>query len=122
MNNNKPDIAERSVQYSIRIIKLFKFIEKNSVGRIIGKQLLRSATSIGANIHEAQGGQSTADFIAKMSIAYKEARESAYWIRLLKEADIVPLNRIQDIGDETDQIIKIISSILITAKKNKKKK
>jgi four helix bundle protein len=122
MNNNKPDIAERSVQYSIRIIKLYKFIEENSVGKIIGKQLLRSGTSIGANIHEAQGGQSTADFIAKMSIAHKEARESAYWIRLLKETDIVPSNRIEELADETDQIIKIISSILITAKKNKKKK
>ena len=80
---------------------------------------MRSGTSIGANVHEAQGGQSKADFIAKMSIANKEARESAYWIRLMKKAELVPENRIRDLYDETDQIIRILSSILITAKKRR---
>ena len=119
MEDKKPDILERTIEYSLRIIKLFRKLEKDSVGRIIAKQLLRSGTSIGANVHEAQGGQSKADFIAKMSIANKEARESAYWLRLVKESGLIPESRITDLYDETDQIIKILSSILITAKKRK---
>jgi len=64
------DILERSVAYSLRIVKLYRELQKDKGGRIIGRQLLRSGTSIGANIHEARGGQSKADFIAKMSIAH----------------------------------------------------
>ncbi len=81
-NENKPrgdaDIVERSVAYSLRIIRLCRAIEKDSIGRTLGKQILRSGTSIGANVHESQGAQSKADFIAKMSVAHKEARETAY--------------------------------------------
>ena len=76
----KPDIAKRTKGFSARIIRLFRELEKDSVGRILGKQLLRSGTSIGANVHEAQGGQSRADFISKISMAYKEARETDYWL------------------------------------------
>ena len=82
---DKPDILERTIAYSLRIIKVYRELERDSVGRVIGKHFLRSGTSIGANVHEAQGGQSKADFIAKMSIAHKEARESAYWMRLIQE-------------------------------------
>lgn len=116
MKNSSEDIVERSVSYSLRIINLYRELGKDSLGRILGKQLLRSGTSIGANIHEAQGAQSKADFIAKMSIAHKEARESAYWVRLFHEAKVVPAKRLDDLADETNQLIKILSSILITAK------
>jgi len=117
--SNDRDIVERSVVYSLKIIKLYRELEKDTIGRIIGKQLLRSGTSIGANIHEAQGGQSKADFIAKMSIAHKEARESAYWLRLIQEAELFSFNRLKNLTDETQQLIKIISSILISSKRNK---
>ena len=116
---DKPDILERTIAYSLRIIKVYRELERDSVGRVIGKQLLRSGTSIGANVHEAQGGQSKADFVAKMSIAHKEARESAYWMRLIKEAELISARLINDISDETEQLIKILSSILITAKQRK---
>jgi four helix bundle protein len=116
MRSAQPDILERSIAYSLRIIKLYKELEKDSVGRIIGRQLLRSGTSIGANIHEAQGGQSKADFIAKLSIAHKEARESAYWLRLIREAELISASRIQDLIDETEQLIKILSAILLSTK------
>lgn len=116
--NDKEDIVERSVSYSLRIIKVYRELEKDNTGRILGKQLLRSGTSIGANVHEAQGAQSKADFIAKMSIAHKEARESAYWIRLFRESQLISALRLQDLADETEQIIKILSSILITSKHN----
>ena len=116
---DKPDILERTIAYSLRIIKVYRELERDSVGRVIGKQLLRSGTSIGANVHEAQGGQSKTDFVAKMSIAHKEARESAYWMRLIKEAKLISARLINDISDETEQLIKILSSILITAKQRK---
>lgn len=64
-------ILDRTVAYSLCIVRLYRALEKDSVGRVLGKQLLDSGTAIGANVHEAQGGQSKADFIAKMSIAYK---------------------------------------------------
>jgi len=113
---NKLDIVERSVAYSLRIIELYRVLEKDSMGRILGNQLLRAGTSVGANIHEAQGGQSKADFIAKMSIAYKEARETAYWLRLIQDAKLISVTRLKDLRDETDQLIKILSSILLTSK------
>ncbi|MBI3574713.1 MAG: four helix bundle protein [Gammaproteobacteria bacterium] len=106
-------IAERSFAYALRIIGLYGELERDNVGRIVGRQLLRSGTSIGANVHEAQGGQSRADFILKMSIAHKEALESAYWLRLIQNANIASADYLLD---ETGQIIKILSRILITAK------
>ena len=75
------------------------------------------STSIGANVHEAQAGQSRADFVAKMSIAHKEAREAAYWLRLIEEAHLLPAESLSDIADETRQLIKILSSILLSAKR-----
>ena len=112
----KKDILERTVNYSLSIVKLYRELEKDTVGRVLGKQLLRSGTAIGANVHEAQGGQSKADFIAKMSIAYKEALESAYWIRLIQETDLISAKRVNELFHETAQLIKILSSILLTSK------
>ena len=119
--NEKLDILERAVGYSLRIVQLYRELEKESVGRVLGKQLLRSGSSIGANIHEAQGGQSKADFIAKISIVYKEALESAYCLRLIQETDLISANRIGDLSDETGQLVKILSSILLTSKQGKQK-
>ena len=115
------DIIERSIAYAMQIIQLYRELEKDSVGRVVGRQLLRSGTSVGANIHEAQGGQSKADFIAKMSIAHKEARESAYWLRLIRDTSLVPGNQLTSVSDETEQLVKILSSILLSAKRNKEK-
>lgn len=116
----KMDILERTVDYSLRIVKLYRELEKDSTGRVLGKQLLRSGAAIGANVHEAQGGLSKADLIAKISIAHKEARESAYWLRLIQETDLISANRISDLFDETGQLVKILSSILLTSKRGKK--
>jgi four helix bundle protein len=115
------DIVNRSIQFSIRVIKLYRELEKDTVGRIIGKQLLRSGTSIGANIHEAQGGQTKPDFITKITIAYKEARETMYWLKLIEESSIISSSRLVEIRDEANQITKILSSIILTAKQNLKK-
>lgn len=113
-------IVDRTIGFSIRIINLYRELERDRVGSIIGKQLLRCATSIGANIHEAQGGQSKSDFISKVSIAYKESRETLYWLKLIEESKVISPNRLVDIKDEASQITKILSSIILTSKQNSK--
>ena len=115
----KPGIVERTLSFSLSIVRLCRELEKDSIGRILGRQLLRAGTSIGANVHEAQGGQSKADFIAKMSVAHKEALETAYWLRLIKQTDLIVGERLSDLVNETDQLVKIISKILITSKGRK---
>lgn len=112
------DIVKRSIQFSLRVIKLYRVLDKDAVGRIIGRQLLRSAMSIGANIQEAQAGQSRADFISKCSIARKEARESSYWLELIQESKILPAPRLKDLRSEIEQIIRILTSIILTSKQN----
>lgn len=117
----QPLILERTIAYSIRLVRLYRKLESDSVGRIVGNQLLRAGTSIGANVHEAQGAQSKADFMAKVSIAFKEARECQYWLRLIRELELVPQERLTALADETGQLIKILSAILITSKRRQTK-
>ena len=112
-------IADLSVAYALRVTRLYRALERDGVGRVVGRQLLRSGTSIGANVHEAQGAQSKADFIAKMSIAHKEARESAYWLHLIRESGTLPADRLGDLSSENERLIRVISSILRTAKGEK---
>ena len=111
-------ITERTIAYAVRIVYLFQALEENSAGRIIGKQLLRAGTSIGANVHEAQGAQSKPDFITKLTIAQKEANESLYWLRIIQETQLVPPQRITDLYAETEQLIKIIASIIVKTRRN----
>ncbi len=122
VNDKKIDILERCVKYSLDIIELCSHLEKSGAGRIMGGQLLRSGPSVGANIHEAQGGQSRADFISKVSIAHKEARESAYWLRIIHDAKLaLNIKLVENLREETEQLIKILSSILLTSKQNVKR-
>ena len=109
-------ITDRTVAYGLSVIHLYRRLEGDPVGRILGRQLLRSGTSIGANIEEAQGAQSKRDFITKLSIAHKEARESTYWLRLIKDARLLPEGVLSNVMNETTQLVKILSSSLLTAK------
>lgn len=111
-------IAERSVKYARDVIAYFKTMEKHDVARILGRQLLRAGTSVGANIHEAQGGLSRADFLCKIQIAHKEARESAYWLRLLQEEHAGDAQMHGRLLAETREIIRILASIILTTKQN----
>ncbi|MEM5777506.1 MAG: four helix bundle protein [Candidatus Aenigmatarchaeota archaeon] len=113
----KKDIIYRCFKYAVRIVKFYEGIEKSGAGRIIGKQLLRSGTSIGANVNEAQSGQSKADFISKMYIAYKEARETVYWLKLIKESGIH--NDTTELTKEAEELVKILASIIKSAKNTK---
>jgi len=84
-------IQQKSYAFSVRIVNLYKYLVEDRKAYDIGRQILRSGTSIGANIEEGVGGQSKADFVSKMNIAYKEARETSYWIRLLRDTDYIEL-------------------------------
>jgi four helix bundle protein len=89
------------------------------VPRTLANQLLRSGTSIGANVEEAHGSQSKADFIAKMYIACKEARETHYWLRLLVATELVPSPKLGELIDEANQIVAILTSIVKNTRKGK---
>ena len=115
------DLTERSFQFAVRIVKLCSYIfEKNRDIKPLGNQLLRSGTSIGANIEEAQGAQSKADFLAKYHIALKEARETSYWLRLLIAAELLSEKRIKPILNECTETTKILASSIISTKAKEK--
>lgn len=112
-------IQERTFNLAIRLIKLSQHLEeKPGVGRTLSWQLLRAGTSIGANVEEAQAGQSRADFISKNAIALKEARETDYWLRLLAATQVVPQKRITELQKEVGTVKRILGAIIVTAKKN----
>ena len=112
------DIRERAFAYALRAIRLYQSLagSKNGAGWIIGRQYLRAATSIGANIEEAQSGESRADFIHKLAVAQKEARESHYWLRLLASSGIVAEASLQPLMRETEELISVVTAIIITTK------
>lgn len=114
----KADIRGRSYDFALRIVRLCRSLGEDLVGRVLMNQVLRSGTSVGANIEEAQGAQSKRDFVAKMSIARKEALETNYWLRLLKDAEIVCSDQMEAIIDESDQIARILTSIVKSGKEN----
>ena len=107
-------ILDKSFTFAIRVVKLYKHLCDDKKEYVLSKQLLRSGTSVGANINEAQAGQSKKDFIAKMSIASKEARESRYWIDLLIKTDYLDISEIhvQSLQKDIEEIIKLLTSIV----------
>ena len=113
-------ILDKSLDFAVRVVKLYKYLSETKKEYVLSKQLLRSGTSIGANVNEAQAGQSKSDFIAKMSIASKEARESKYWINLLIKTDY--LNRhdihVQSLQNDIDEIVKLLTSIVKSSQEN----
>lgn len=109
-------IQEKSYLFAIRIIRLYKYLVDEKKAFVLAKQMLRSGTSIGANVEEAIGGQSKKDFIAKCSIAYKEARETHYWLRLLRDTDYLNQQQADSLLADVEEILRIIVSILKTAK------
>lgn len=104
-------VQTKSYNFALRVIKLYKYLSQEKKEFILSKQLLRSGTSIGANIEESIGGQSKADFFAKLTIAYKETRESKYWIRLLRDSDYLTIDQAEDLLEDVEELLKIIGSI-----------
>lgn len=109
----KRDLPERSFQFALRIVLLCQDLDKApGVSRTLANQLLRSGTSIGANIEEGQASQSKADFVSKYSIACKEARETHYWLRLLSASEIVEEEKLQLLIGESNELIAVLTTII----------
>jgi four helix bundle protein len=110
------DICERTFLFAVRSVKLVKRFPQTSDATIIGRQFLRSATSVGANVEEAHGAESQRDFVHKMGIACKEARETRYWLRLVKET-IVNDDEVNALLQERDELVRILSTIITKSRK-----
>ncbi|MCH7677881.1 four helix bundle protein [candidate division KSB1 bacterium] len=111
---------DKSYDFALRIIKLYKYLIEEKKEYVLSKQILRSGTSIGANVEEAIGGQSRRDFLAKISIAYKETRESHYWLRLLRDSSFLDQEVAQSLLSDCEELLKILGSIQKTTKNNYK--
>ena len=112
-------VKDKSFEFAIRIINLYKHLTGSKQEFVISKQLLRSGTSIGANICEAEQAQSTADFLSKISISLKESCESDYWIRLLHRTDYISEQEYQSIIADCKELTKLLTSIIKSIKQNK---
>ena len=117
MNNA---VKDKSFAFAVRIVRLCRFLADEKREYILSKQLLRSGTSIGANIREALQGQSKRDFLSKIGIALKEANESLYWIELLGASELITQSQKESIWKDCNELVSILVSIVKTTKKNLK--
>lgn len=109
-------IQQKSFSFAIRIVRLYQFLTKEKNEFVLSKQILRSGTSIGANIEESIGGQSDKDFLSKICISYKEARETIYWLKLLQATDYLTEEQAESLLTDAEEICKILGKIQITLK------
>jgi four helix bundle protein len=113
-----PDIRVRTFEFAVRMVRLSQQLDAQpGVGRTLSKQLLRAGTSVGANVEEAQAGQSRADFLSKYAIALKEARETHYWLRLLVASGVMHEERLGPLLQEAGEIMRIIAAIILSTKR-----
>jgi four helix bundle protein len=116
MNEEKENIiVQKSYAFALEIIKLYKFlIERKEF--VLSKQLLRSGTSIGANVHEEVGSESKKDFIHKLGIAVKQARETSYWLNLLRDGQFISNEEFEKLNNSCNELVRILNSIILTIK------
>ena len=112
-------MREKSMNLAIRIVNLYKHLVAEKKEYVLSKQLLKSGTSIGANIREAQNGESSADFIHKLGVAQKETDETLYWLELLQKSEYITEAAFQSIHQDTEEILRMIRSAILTKKENK---
>ena len=112
----KSIVGQKSYDFALRIIKLYKFLIDEKKEFVLAKQVLRARTSIGANLAESAGAQSDKDFLSKISIAYKEARETEYWISLLKDSEIMSKKLASSFLKDLEELLKIMGKIQVTMK------
>jgi four helix bundle protein len=113
-------LTDRTKAFALRIIRLYTSLPKITEAQVIGKQVLRSGTSIGAHYREASRSRSSAEYISKTELATQELEETGYWIELLIDAEIVPADRLQPLLDETKELIAIFVTLARKAKERKK--
>ncbi|MBI4786527.1 MAG: four helix bundle protein [Chloroflexi bacterium] len=112
-------LDERTYNFALRIVKLVSALPRTTQSEVLGRQVLRSGTSIGANVEEAYGGCSKRDFTNKMFTAFKESRETHFWLRLILDAGLVPEKRISPLVQEALEIKLILAQTVITSRKSK---
>ena len=108
---DRETVAEKSLDFAVRIVNVRKYLTSKKKEYVLSKQLLRCGTSIGANIAEAQRGQSTADFAAKMCVALKEANETEYWLRLLHKTDYLTAAEYASLQEDLAELLKMLTAI-----------
>lgn len=119
---SKRDLPERTFRFALSIVRLSRHLESTpGVSRELARQLLRSGTSIGANIEEGQGSQSEADFLTKCSIACKEARETHYWLRLIAASGVIPGPSVAALLKECDELVAILMAIVKRLKEKRRR-
>ena len=111
-------VLDKAMEFAVRIVKLYKYLCDDKKEFVMSKQLLRSGTSIGANLSEAKYAQSTNDFIAKSSISLKETAETLYWLELLFKTDYLTEEQYKSINTDATEIVKMLTSIIKTTKQN----
>ena len=111
-------VKEKSLDFAIRIVNLYKYLTDTKKEFIMSKQLLRSGTAIGALVRESEHAESKADFIHKLSVALKEANETDYWLELLYRTDYLTEKQYQSINDNVIELLKLLTSIIKTSKNN----
>jgi four helix bundle protein len=113
---SRPDIQARSFELAVRVLKLVRAMPRATGSQVIARQIARSGTSIGANVEEAQGSHSKADFVHRMNVARREARETHYWLRLIAADGLVPAERLADLAQEAEEVVRILTAIVKTAR------
>ena len=116
--NFSDEFRNRTKKFAIEIVKLFRKLPKTDDAQILGKQLLRSATSVAANYRAACRARSKAEFIAKLGIVVEEADESVFWLEIMTETDILDIHKVDHLMKEADELMKISSSARKTAREN----
>ena len=114
----KNNIRDKSFLFAIRMVNLYKYLQSDKKEYIMSKQLMRSGTSVGAMVREAEHSESKKDFIHKMAIAQKEINETIYWLELLEATDYISKDQFSDLNADAIEIIKIITTIIKNTKKN----
>jgi four helix bundle protein len=117
MKSANDDLIERTKRFALRVIRLFVSLPKTGEAQVLGKQLLRSGTSVGANYREAHRARSRAEFAAKCGDSLREIEESAYWLELLEESGILPATKLKDLRTETNELTAIFVTIVMKSKK-----
>lgn len=110
-------VQSKSYKFAVRIVNFYRLMIQQKREYELSKQVLRCGTSIGANVEEAMGAQSRKDFLSKMSIAYKEARETSFWLKLLNDTDIISKKEFESLNSDCEELLKIIGKIQTTLKK-----
>ena len=119
IRDGEVDIHDRTFALAVRVLRLVRALPNDMAGRTVARQLSRSGTSVGANVEEAQGGYSRAEFARRMGIARSEARETLYWLRLIRATELMEASRLGDITREAEEVARILTSIVKAARRPK---